>query len=497
MPLRFSALLKPCHLILQGTAIVLFGVCLSACATNPVTGDTELVFVTEDQELEGLGEKLHPQILKSYGGEYKSPDLNNYVIEVGNRLAEISHRQNLVYRFTVLDVPTVNAFAIPGYIYITRGMLMHLGSEAELAAVLGHEMGHITARHSVRQHTKSTLATILSNFVARGTNNSLFTQLSQLLSVAIIRGYGRKFELEADQLASEYLVKIGYQPEAMLNVLNVLKSHETFEKKLAMDQDREPNIYHGIFSTHPDNDTRLQEIIREAAENKTSAYRDSGQQVYFDRIRGLVYGTSEKQGIVRGNRFYHSDFKITMEFPNQWTIVNNPNSLLAHNRQNTMAISVLVEDKNRKETAQEFAQNRFKGIDMETSKPFGTNVDGWTAVVKSIKTPYGSRKARIGVMMSDYHVFKFLSATKDKKQFDVSDPIFLQVMESIRTLSKDEYKLAQPRTIQIKQIKEGDTFQSLADSADLPSYAEEILRLINGKYPNGELKPGELIKVIH
>ena len=134
--------------------IVLVAISVLACAVNPVTGDRDLVLVTERQEIEGMGEKYHPQLVKLYGGEYNDPELKRYLVEIGEKLALVSHRNNLVYHFTILDTPLINAFATPGYIYITRGMMAYLNSEAELAAVLGHEMGHITARHSVRQHAK-------------------------------------------------------------------------------------------------------------------------------------------------------------------------------------------------------------------------------------------------------------------------------------------------------------------------------------------------------
>ena len=177
------------------------------------------------------------------------------------------------YHFTVLDSTEINAFALPGgYIYITRGLLAYLNSEAELAAVLGHEIGHVTARHSVRQQTSARAAGvgagILSILLPELANAGL-GQTVNVLGTALLSGYGREHELEADRLGADYLAHSGYDPQAMLAVIRTLKEHEILESRLAREEGRRARIYHGVFSTHPDNDTRLREIIAHAASQET------------------------------------------------------------------------------------------------------------------------------------------------------------------------------------------------------------------------------------
>lgn len=174
---------------------------LGGCAVNPVTGGQDLVLISEQDEIE-LGKQSHRQVLQQYP-VYDDPVLQDYVQEIGEKLAANSHRSNLDYRFTVLDSKEVNAFALPGgYIYITRGLMAYLQSEAELAAVLGHEIGHVTARHSVRQHSASQLANIgaVLGTVLFPNMNQATNQLVQTFGVALLRGYGREHELEADRL---------------------------------------------------------------------------------------------------------------------------------------------------------------------------------------------------------------------------------------------------------------------------------------------------------
>ena len=276
---------------------------VSGCAVNPATGQQDLVLMSEQDEI-ALGRKTHQQVLQHFG-KYEDAKLQNYVQSVGARLAAKSHRDNLIYRFTILDSKQINAFALPGgYIYITRGLMSYLNSEAELAAVLGHEIGHVTARHSVRQYSATQIANIGATIGAIFIPgmNAMGNQLVQLFGTALLRGYGREHELEADQLGAEYLARADYDPQAMLDVIRVLKNQEIFETQLAKAENREPNIYHGLFSTHPDNDTRLQQIIAHADEvrDKQAKYI-TGHEKYMENMDGVVFGDSAKDGIIRGH----------------------------------------------------------------------------------------------------------------------------------------------------------------------------------------------------
>lgn len=470
---------------------------LTACSINPVTGSADLVFVSEEQELEIMGERFHPQLVKYFGGEYDDQELKAYIVEIGNRLAAQSHRSHLVYHFTILDTPIVNAFATPGYIYITRGMLAYLNSEAELAAVLGHEMGHITARHSVKQHARGQLASILTQVVAQVQDNVLLPDLLNLINTVAIRGYGRKAELEADRLGIEYATEIGYSPEQMQGVLRVLKAHESFEKQLAKEQNRQPNVYHGIFATHPDSEMRLRKAAAAAVEyqDRSTAF-ETRRQEYLDMIQGLVYGSSSKEGIVKNNSFYHADLGITFTFPENWIAQNTPTQFAVKNLQDTVQVLLRVEDRNRKQTPAEFLRRRFRNIEADTLMPLHAGLSGQTAILKRVVTPYGSRKARIAVMLSDNKVFKFLAVAKDPHKFAANDPVFLEIMESLRPLKKEEYALAQPLEVVLLTVKEEDTITSFVRQSAFPHHKEEFFRLLNGIYPTGDLKVGQVIKTV-
>ncbi|OZA31294.1 MAG: peptidase M48 Ste24p, partial [Hydrogenophilales bacterium 17-61-9] len=203
---------------------VLGALALTHCAQNPVTGDKDFVLMSGQQEIQ-MGAQAHQDVLKEYAA-LNNPVLQAYVDEVGQRLAKQSHRPDLKWHFTVVDSPDVNAFALPGgYVYLTRGIMAYLNSEAELAGVVGHEIGHVTARHGVRQQSASTAAgvgAVLGSILAPGMNNQAGASLLQTLAQSWTAGYGREHELESDRLGAQYLAKAGYNPQAMIAVIGVL-----------------------------------------------------------------------------------------------------------------------------------------------------------------------------------------------------------------------------------------------------------------------------------
>ena len=249
---------------------------LTGCAVNPVTGEQDFALVSEAAEIE-QGRKFHQLIIARYG-VYDDEKMQQYIDRIGQQLAANSHRAHLAFTFTVLDSPEINAFALPGcYVYITRGIMAYLDSEAELAGVLGHEIGHVTARHSVRQQSGQTASSILGILISAATGSSSLGDLSQTIGTGLVRGYGREHELEADRLGARYLHETGYDPDSMLDVIGVLKDQEVYEKALAKKEGREPSTYHGVFSTHPRNDDRLKSVIREAKNLSEKKYRDSSR----------------------------------------------------------------------------------------------------------------------------------------------------------------------------------------------------------------------------
>jgi predicted Zn-dependent protease len=478
--------------LLVGALLVLM---LTGCATNPVTGESNFVMMSEAQEIE-VGRKNHPQIIKEFG-KYENDALQAYVQSVGARLAEKSHRSNLTYRFTVLDSPVVNAFALPGgYIYITRGLMSYLNSEAELAAVLGHEIGHVTARHGVRQQSAGQAAQLgyaIGALLLPSLRSKEGQQAFNMLGGALLSGYGRDHELESDRLGAQYLAKTGYDPQAMIEVIGVLKDQEIFAQEQAKKLGQKPRGYHGLFASHPDNDTRLQQVVGEAEQLRVSGQNKIGRQAYLQQIDGMVFGDSEAQGIRSGRHFYHGPMGFALDFPERWQIQNKPTKLVAVAPGGGAFLEVRVDDINRKVSPEEFMRTRLK-IDRlyEGKKLRNHGLTGYTGVAKT----QDGRPVRISVVYFRDQAFMFFGAVKDPKSFRQHDDAFIAAASSLRTLSRSEQHLAKAKRIKIVQVGSRDSYANWSRKSQISNSPLQQLRLLNDDYPSGELERGQDAKQI-
>ncbi len=467
-------------------AIVAIFSTVARCATNPVSGKSDFVLMSEEQEI-AMGAQNHKQVLKQYK-VYDNPALQQYVDEVGQKLAKQSHRSNLDYHFTLLDSPEVNAFALPGgYIYITRGILAYMNNEEQLAGVLGHELGHVTARHSVRQQSAQTAAGIIGVLATIATGSQQVAQASNQIGGALISGYGRSHELEADRLGAEYLARTDYDPQKMLGVIGILKNQEEFELQRAREEGRQPRVYHGVYSTHPENDQRLQEVIQAADKYRNPDARETNPEEFLRRMDNVTFGHSEDQGIIRGNRFYHKTLDFTLAFPQGWRIENQPNQLAAIRPDSGAVMMVSLGQLEEGESPAQFLRRNFGNLQYGES----VGVDGYTAIASG-RTPYGTGPFRVTLIPHNDRIFVVAGFAKSK----LPDQLFVDTATSIRKLENSERDLATAKKIKLIRTNATDTFASLASRTELGVYAEEQLRLLNGMYPDGEPENGQLIKIV-
>ena len=471
------------------------GLLLTACATNPVTGSSNFVLMSEDDEIR-LGQKYSTEVLKE-NPAYKNPALEELVQRIGKQLATHSHRPDLAYQFTIVDSTSVNAFALPGgYIFITRGMLAYLNSEAELAAVLGHEIGHVTARHSVRQQSTATVTGILGVIVAASTGIDGADSLTNMAGTAIVRGYGREHELEADRLGAEYLAKSGYDPDAMLEVVGILKNQEAFDITIARKEGREPNVYHGLFSTHPDNDARFREVVNAARKFKTGTTTRVGRDSYLLRLDGLTFGDSEQKGIVRDNRFYHRELNFSLTFPENWRIENQAQKIIATPGSNDGLIQMTVAEIKGQLSPQQFMLQRMQLANMAQGESVTSGaLQGYTAIADG-NTPYGTRRVRYVVVYRDDNAYIFAGTASSRKNQAAYEAATLATAKSFHPLTAAERKLATANKLDIIRATRGMTYSGLARSSPINDYPEEQLRLLNDQYPTGEPELSRLLKVV-
>ena len=471
--------------------IALGALSLTHCASNPVSGGKDFVLMSEQQELQ-LGAQAHQDVLKEYAALDK-PGLQAYVNDIGQKLAKHSHRPNLQWTFTVLDSPDVNAFALPGgYVYITRGLMAYLNSEAELAGVLGHEIGHVTARHGVRQQSASTaagLGAVLGSILVPGMNNQAGAGMMQSVAQAWTAGYGRDHELESDRLGAQYLAKTDYDPQAMIAVIGVLKNQELFAAEQAKRDGHEPRSYHGTFDTHPGNDARLKEVVGEANQYRVAQPRE-GRTEYLQKIDGLYFGDSPAQGIVRNNALLHDKLGFAIQFPPGWQVINQADRVLARSPKGDALVELQQGPKNDQPLA-----TLQGGLKLDAGARFDSGkLSGYPAAFAA-----GTQQGKPVVVASVvFNGTQYLIAgmAKDKPAYDRERATLRGAINSFHAITPAEQRAARPDVLKLITAKPGTTMAGLAGDSALTQDAESQLRLLNDLYPAGEPKPGQRLKIV-
>ncbi|MEY4642258.1 MAG: hypothetical protein RLZZ227_2252 [Pseudomonadota bacterium] len=457
---------------------------LAACAANP-TGGADFVLMSEKSELE-KGKELHEETIQKEP-IYHDADLTAYVTRVGQKLASVSHRPELTYTFTIIDSPDINAFALPGgYVYINRGLMTFLTSEAQLAAVLGHEIGHITARHAVRQQTAGRASNVLTatasvaSVLTTGTN--VLGETAGLFGGALVSGYGREMELEADGLGAEYLRRAGYDPNAMVEVIGVLKNHEDFMKKTS----NGGTAYHGLFATHPRNDTRLKEAVG-AAGAQPAAITQNDPTEFRQELAGLVVGPTLQNmtGNEARNRYYQTLLNYTMVLPEAWTREETTTTMTALAPENKGSLKVEAMRLQDNRDPRLFIREVLKVPDLQQSEQLAQfGLPGFTGV----RPDTGER---IAVLYYGQRAFVLTAATAD----EALDTAILESIKSFRPIARNEGIFANPVTVEWIQANGSVTYADLARESRIPQFPEDTLRLMNGDYPSGEPAAGEWIKI--
>ena len=472
--------------------IVLGALVLTHCARNPVSRDKGVVLMSEQQEIQ-MGAQADQAVLKAYAA-LDNPALQAYVNEVGQRLARQSPRPDLPWHFTVLDSPDVNAFSLPGgYVYITRGLLAYLNSEAELAGVVGHEIGHVVARHGVRQQSAPTAADAgagLVSILVPATDNQVGAALLQTLAQAWRAGYGREQELEADRLGAEYLARTGYNPQAMSELIGVLKNQELFSAEQAVRGGRPPRAtYHGVFDTPPRNDARLQQVVAEANRYIVASPRE-GRTDYLQKIAGLVFGDSPDQGAIRNNALLHEKLGLTIQFPPGWRVQNRPDRVVATSPDGDAQVELVQGPKNDNPLV-----TLQQGVKLDAGARYDSgHLSGYPAAFAA-----GAQQGKpvvVAAVVFNGTQYLIAGMTKDTLTYERERGALRAAINSFRAITPAEKLAARPYVLQLITARPGLTMAALARRSPLAADAERQLRLMNDFYPSGEPGPGQLLKIV-
>ncbi len=479
---------------------------LAGCATvtNPVTGQKERTVMDERSEI-AEGRKAHEEVLREYGA-YANPRLQVYVNELGQRLARQSHRQNLAWHFTVVDSPEINAFALPGgYVYVTRGLMAYMESEADLAGVIAHEIGHVTARHGAQRATRQQTAglgvlaaTVLGAVLEiKGVSGAtdVASTMSQGVAAGYIASYSRDQESQADKLGAEYLARINYDPKNMVDVIRVLKSQEQFAADTAHAEGRSPPAQAGWLASHPSNDKRLQDIVQVSAQYK-GKYADEGRTRYLQAIDGMTFGESREQGVTRGRHFYHEPLGVALTAPEGWKVQNSHEAVALVNAAGDAGLIVHVVPPKAGKSHEDIIRNVFK---LEQGRTERLALGGFQAThfAGVHRNKQGQSQAVEATVATGPAGRNFLLhyGAKDAQALQRARGKIQEAEASFRALTGVDIAAARPWVLRTVAYQRGG-FAQLARQSPLSGNAESQLRLINGVYAGGEPAAGQLVKVV-
>ncbi|MYD44770.1 MAG: M48 family metalloprotease [Gammaproteobacteria bacterium] len=445
--------------------------------------------------LAGHGAELYNEF-KDTGEFYDDQRWQEYVDAIGQRLLKHSKDKNRTYYFFVLDVPTINAFATSdGYIYIHRGLITYLSSEDQLAAVIGHEIGHVALRHHAKRRAASLLSGGASFAAYILTGRGELWEAADALTQIWISGYGREDELEADRFGAEILAKAGYNPLAVIETISVLKDQELFAREVR----HQTPSYHGLFATHPKNDKRLHEVVSYAQE---SLPEESDPPVgdFWEMIDGLHFGMPTTAG-TRRNMYYDKTHRVVIEFPENWRVQRNQTQVIGHAPQGAAQAEIRISRYTQQENLvpSEFVRNSLGINIVDIAEETDASIDDRDYYLLELKTPPNSNVGRFIAIYTRANLHYLMSGTYGPRgTAEFIKKSIEEVISGIRSLTSADLTYEEILKVHIQEAVPGDTYASLVHPSALHAmdYPEETLRLINGHHPHGEPRAGDKVKII-
>lgn len=475
--------------------IVLFAALTAACATNPVTGKKQISLLSEAEEL-AIGQQQDSEIRREMG-VYDDPGLGRYVNDIGQELARSSHRPNLPWTFTIVDSSAINAFALPGgYVYVTRGLLAYLDDESELAGVLGHEIGHVTARHAAQAYTRQAEANlglnILSIFVP---STRPFADLGATgLGVLFLKN-GRENELEADRLGVEYGSGAGYDPAGVPRFLATLARVDALSDRGV------PNW----LSTHPAPESRVTKAEPVAGKFVSADAKKINRDQYLEHIQGLVVGDSPKDGIVRGSEFLHPLLRIGVKFPEGWELTNSETAVLAQEpgTEHYMVLQEVerVPGSSRSATIGDTAVAAMRKAGYTAIDGSMQRINGNDAHVGLYRGQAKGTKGTGKVLMRAAHIaigrqLYVVAGFAPEKEFAAVDRDIQPAVQTFRQLTMQEASNVQPNRMQFYVVRQGDSWQSIATRQGKSFVNAATLAIMNDHEVSVQPQPGDRVKIV-
>lgn len=470
---------------------------LAACATVPGSNVAPGSPITAEEAQ--MGAQYHEQFVAEFGGEMTGPQAQ-YVEQVGQNISVqsgLAANRN-AFNVTLLNSSVNNAFAVPGgYVYATRQLVNLMNNEAELAAVLGHEVGHVAARHSARRQAAAQRNQLLGvggailSSILLGGNNPLGQQISQAAlqgSQMLTLSYSRGQELEADQLGVQYLNGAGYDPRAMATLLRSLAAQNQLDAQL---QGRNDATIPEWASTHPDPASRVQNALQLAGGGTGVTNRET----FLSRIDGMIYGDDPQQGVIEGNQFIHPVLRFSFTAPQGYYMVNGTRAVSINGNGGRAQLTMAQYSGN----LDSYVRSVFQAIGGQQAQLQPASVERTT--VNGLQAAYGTARVNNGQQQVDVTVFAYDMGNGQAYHFQSITPagqsgVFNQLYSSMRRISESEAGSVIPRRVDIVQAGSRDTVSSLAQRMAYTDAQEARFRVLNGLGSGDQVIPGQQYKIV-
>lgn len=445
--------------------------------------------MSKQQEV-ALGASNDPQITANFG-VYDDAKIQQFIQEKGLAMAKVSHWSELDYHFKVLDSPVVNAFALPGgYVYFTRGILAHFNNEAEFAGVLGHEIGHVTARHSAQQYTKQTLAQVglIAGMIASPEFAQFGQQAMQGMQLLFLK-FSRDHESQSDELGVEYSTRVGYDAKCMASFFG------TLDRLSGGSDKRLPEF----MSTHPDpanREVRVGELANlwqnKDPRNNYAVNRDQ----YLRLIDGIIYGEDPKQGFEENGTFYHPVLKFQFPVPNSWRLANSPQQVqMAPKDGKAMMLLTLSQEKTLQAAANALAE-KYK-LQIASSSPRTVNGISAYEVISQQTNQKTGQVIRVITYLYQYGDLIYeMHGMTDANSFGSYRNLFERTQRGFASLNDPDKINRKPERIAIKTVPSTQTLRQALSSFGMSSDRHEELAILNGMQLTDQVKAGMLIKTV-
>jgi predicted Zn-dependent protease len=452
---------------------------LAACAVNPATGEREFSLVSENQEIQ-MGREADPQISAQFG-LVDDPGLQSYVSDIGMRIARSSERPDLPWSFKVVDDPIVNAFALPGgFIYVSRGILAHFDSEAELAGVLGHEVGHVTARHSASQMSRQQLQQLgLGVGMIFSETVREYGQVAMLGLQLMNLRYSRGDESESDRLGLRYIGGLGYDPDAMIGVFDMLASVGGGSGE----EGRVPEWQ--LTHPYPENrEQQMRQIIEDPANNIPREGRVARDE-YLAQIDGLIYGENPREGYFKDARFVHPDLEMELTFPAGWRGINQKTvvAAIAPREDGVMTMEIVPDGGTPEAELREFLSQQ--GLTAGAARREGSGGVEMARADFDATTEQGVLSGEVAFIRYDGNLYRLLGYGPQAAWRTHASAV-ASAISSFRPLTDRAILAVQPWTLDIVQLPGATSLQSYQSRNASPAPMEELARL-------NRVEPGEVI----